>query len=131
LPLCGSHLDEPRKLTLADLALKFGEVVVLGASHYFLFDLYSDPLSQTGVVDCAAGAVALAGVEEEIVVELCLVQADFAGIFALGGEGLALEDVVVEVGAGAGHGFDGLLAAVEVLGDEVFDASEFDGHAGD
>jgi len=67
------HLNEARKFSFADLALKFGEVVMLGASNNLLLDLDSDPLSQTIIVNGSAAAVAETRVEEEITVLFSLI----------------------------------------------------------
>lgn len=62
---------------------------------------------------------------------LNLIKTDFAGVTAFCGQGLAFEDVVVEVGAGARHGLDDFFAAVEIFGHVVLDPSELDGHSWD
>jgi hypothetical protein len=125
-----SHLDEPWQLRLADFTLELGEVIVLSPSHDFLLDLDANPFCQTAIVDCAARAVALAGVEEEIVVLFSVVQADFARVFAFLGYGLALKDIFVEVGAGFRHGLGHLFDAVRVFCDEILDSAQFEGHTG-
>jgi len=91
------HLDVARQLAFADFALEFSKVVVLSAPDNLLLHLHPNPLCQAAVVHSPTGAMALAGVEEEVIVGFKVIQANFASIFVLSGQRLALEDVIVEV----------------------------------
>lgn len=126
----GLHLNEARQLRLADLALELSEVVVLGASDDLLLDLDPDPLGQTGVVDGPTRAIALAGVEEEVFPLVRVVQAYFALILLLRRNRLALQHVLVKVRSALGHWPRDLPVAVGILGHEVLDPAELEGHAG-
>ena len=84
-PLVCFHFNETWQLAFADFTLKLGEVVMLSASDYFLFDFDSDPFCETGVVDCSARAVAFAGVEKEVIIDFCFIKAYFAWVFGLSG----------------------------------------------
>lgn len=75
------HLNKARKLALTDLAFEFGEVVVLCAPNDLLFDFNPDPLCKTVVMHSPARAIAFAGIEQEVIVLVDLVETYFAGIF--------------------------------------------------
>ena len=77
------HLNKARELTFADFAFEFSKVIVLGASNHFFFDFDSNPLCEAVVVNSSAGAIALARIEEEVIVLLNLIKTNFAGIFIL------------------------------------------------
>ena len=124
------HLDEARKLRLADLTLEFGEVVVLGASYNLLLDLDPDPLGQAGVVDGPTRSIALAGIEEEVFSLVSVVQTYFALVLLLRWNRLAFQHVLVKVRSALGHRPRDLPVAVRVLSHEVLDPAEFEGHAG-
>lgn len=95
-----ADLHIARELTSADLALKFGEVVVQGAANHFLLDLDADPLGKAFKVHRPTGAVALAGIEQEISLLVVLLEAYLAGVSFLVGVIVELEDVFVEESLG-------------------------------
>lgn len=53
------------------------------ASHDFLLDLDADPLEQAVQVHCPARARTLAGVEQEVLLSVCIFQAYLAGYLFL------------------------------------------------
>lgn len=128
------RLDDDWQLRLADLALELLEVVVERAADHLLLDLDADPLQQALQVHRPAGARAPAGIEQEVVLLLRLLQADLAGtpLFSLG---LALGGVVLHgqpVGADFLFGSLGShhVLAHRDLAHEKLDSADLDGLSG-
>lgn len=128
------RFDDNWQFGLADLALELLEVVVERASDDFLLDLDADPLQQAFQVHRPAGARALAGIEQEIVLLFGLLQADLAGALLLS-LGLVLSGVVFHgqsVGADflfGSLGSDHILAHRD-LAYEKLDSADLDGLSG-
>jgi hypothetical protein len=126
--LSSFSLHQEGQFAFADFALEFLEVVVQGAPDDVLSDFEVDPLQQALEVDGAAGACALAGVEEEVVCFLLLFQAYLAGRFCVfrlsrvvfHDGSTALEGVLDTSGSGGGT-VDAEFADVE-LGSSHLDA---------
>lgn len=57
------HLNKSRKFAFTNFALKLGKVIVLRPSNDLLLHLYSNPLSQTGVVNSSTGSNAFTRIE--------------------------------------------------------------------
>lgn len=125
------HLYEPWKLAFADLALKFGKIIMLSASDDVLFDFDSDPLSKTGVVHCSTGSIAFARIKKKIIALIRLIKANLAGVFSLGGNRLTFKHIFIEVRAGSRHWLRDFLATVKIFSDKVFNSAELDCHPGD
>ena len=77
-----------------------------------------------------AGSVAFAGVKQEVARRVCFVQADFAWVSIRRRQGLALEHIIIEVGARASERLASLPDSIAVLCNEILDSAEFDGQSG-
>jgi hypothetical protein len=115
---------------LADLALKLGEVVVLGAADHFLLDLDADPLGEAVEVHRATGAVALAGVEQEVVLLVVVVEADLAGVALDGGVVVELQHVFVEKSLRVLQRLLYLPHSIRTLAHVVLDPAQLQRHSG-
>lgn len=96
------------------------------ASDGLLLDFDLDPLLEALDVDGAAGPHAFAGVDEEVIDGLGLLEADFAGMdFLGGGVGCELENFSVAIGEFMLGVRQGLFASKTYFTHEVFHAAQF------
>jgi len=125
------HLNIPRKLRLTDFTLKLGEVVVLSPTDHLLLHLDPNPLSQALEVHRATRSVTLAGIEQEIVLVVVLVEAYLAVVALDRGVVGELQDVLVEKRLRILQRFFDFCLAVETLTHVVFNPAQFERHARD
>ena len=125
------YLNIARKLRLTDLALKFGEVVVLSPTHHLLLHLDPNPLGQALEVYRATRSVTLAGIEQEIVLIVVFIEAYLAIVALDSGVVGELQDVLVEKRLRVLQRFFDFCLTVETLTHVVFNPAQFERHARD
>lgn len=101
---------------------------MLGATDYFLLHLDPDPLDEAFVVDWAAGSVALAGIEQEVIHIIMLFEAYLAGGPLDSWVVSEPENILIKVKFWILHRSSVFIGSIRALAYIVLNSSQFERH---